>query len=69
MLVKPKAQDPKEKKKGVIYSYQCGAITVERNIWGKPPGVNTKESISKSPPPYMHTAYMLVISSAQTNST
>ena len=26
MLVKPKDQDPKEKKSGVIYSYQCGAI-------------------------------------------
>ena len=26
MLVRPKDQDPKEKKSGVIYSYQCGAI-------------------------------------------
>ena len=26
MLVWPKDQDPKEKKSGVIYSYQCGAI-------------------------------------------
>ena len=26
MLVRPKNQDPKEKKSGVIYSYQCGAI-------------------------------------------
>ena len=26
MLVRPKDQDPKEKKSGVIYRYQCGAI-------------------------------------------
>ena len=26
MLVRPKDQDPKEKKSGVICSYQCGAI-------------------------------------------
>ena len=26
MLVRPKDQDPKEMKSGVIYSYQCGAI-------------------------------------------
>ena len=26
MLVKPKDKDLKEKKSGVIYSYQCGAI-------------------------------------------
>ena len=26
ILVKPKDQDPKEKKSGVIYSYQCGAV-------------------------------------------
>ena len=26
MLVRPKDQDPKEKKSGIIYSYQCGAI-------------------------------------------
>ena len=26
MLVRPKDQDPKEKKSGVIYSYQCGTI-------------------------------------------
>ena len=26
VLVKPKDQDPEEKKSGVIYSYQCGAI-------------------------------------------
>ena len=26
VLVKPKDQDPKERKSGFIYSYQCGAI-------------------------------------------
>ena len=26
MLVRPKDQDPKEKKSGVIYSYKCGAM-------------------------------------------
>ena len=26
MLVRPKDQEPKEKKSGVMYSYQCGAI-------------------------------------------
>ena len=26
MLVRPKDQDPKEKKSAVIYSYQCGSI-------------------------------------------
>ena len=26
MLVRPKDQDPKEKKSGVIYSYHCGAL-------------------------------------------
>ena len=26
LLMRPKDQDPKEKKSGVIYSYQCGAI-------------------------------------------
>ena len=26
ILVRPKDQDPKEKKSGVIYSYQCGAM-------------------------------------------
>ena len=71
VLVKPKDQDPKEKKSGVIYSYQCGTINHGEEYIGKPPGpwVNAAESISRIPPPYMCTAYTPVISSAQTNST
>ena len=35
VLVKPKDQDPKEKKSGVIYSYQCGEITCNEEYIGK----------------------------------
>ena len=46
LLVKPKDQDPKEKKSGVIYSYQCGEIACNeeyiedpgREIQGTPKG-------------------------------
>ena len=35
MLVRPKDQDPKEKKSGVIYSYQCGAIDCREEYIGE----------------------------------
>ena len=35
VLVKPKDQDPKEKKSGVIYSYQCGAINCGEEYIGE----------------------------------
>ena len=36
VVVKPKGQDPKEKKSGVLYSYQCGEYIEEtsRNLGG-----------------------------------
>ena len=37
VLVKPNNQDPKEKKSGVIYSYQCGAINCGEEYIGEPP--------------------------------
>ena len=35
VLVKPKDQDPKEKKNGVIYSYQCGTISCGEEYIGE----------------------------------
>ena len=35
MLVKPKDQNPKEKKSGVIYSYQCEAIDSGKEYIGE----------------------------------
>ena len=35
MLVRPKDQDPKEKKSRVIYSYQCGAIDCGQEYIGE----------------------------------
>ena len=35
VLVRPKDQDPKEKKSGVIYSYQCGAINCGEEYIGE----------------------------------
>ena len=70
VLVKPKDMDPKEKKSGVVYSYQCGVINCGEEYIGEPPGPwgIATESISKHSPLYMCTNYTLVISSAQTNS-
>ena len=34
LLVKPKDQDPKEKKSGVIYSFQCGEIASDKEYIG-----------------------------------
>ena len=38
ILVKPKDKDPKEKKSGVIYCYQCAAIDLGKSISVKDPG-------------------------------
>ena len=35
MLVRPKDKDPKEKKSGVIYSYQCEAINYGEECIGE----------------------------------
>ena len=35
LLVRPKDQDPKEKKSGVIYSYQCEAIDCGKEYIGE----------------------------------
>ena len=35
MLVRPKDQDPKEKKSGVIYSYHCGTINCAEEYNGE----------------------------------
>ena len=71
VLVKPKDQDPKEKKSGVIYSYQCGAINCREEYRGNHPAPwgNTTENISRSLTLNMCTACSPVIISAQTNST
>ena len=38
LLVKPKDQDPKDKKSSVIYSYQCRKLHLMKNTKGKHPG-------------------------------
>ena len=57
MLVRPKAQDPWEKKRGVIYSYQCGAIDCgEENIneTSRTLGERYKEHLREPSPIQVH---------------
>ena len=71
ILVKPKDQDPKEKKSSDIYSYQCRANDCGEEYLGgnfQDPG-GTLQNISRNPPLYMQTALTLVINSAQIYST
>ena len=56
-LMKPKDQDPKDKKSGVIYSYQCGDITCgEEYIWetSRTLGERYKEHLKQPSPIHAH---------------
>ena len=65
MLVKPKDQDPKEKKSGVIYSYQCGTINCGEEYVGETSitlGECYREHLKEPSPIYahsLHTSYQL----------
>ena len=57
MLVSPKDQDPKEKKSGVIYSYQCGAIDCGEEYIGETSrtlGERYKEHLREPSPIQVH---------------
>ena len=57
VLMKPKDQDPKEKKSGVIYSFQCKHITCNEEYieeTARTLGERCKEHL-KQPSPSMHT--------------
>ena len=66
VLVKPKDQDPKEKKSRVIYIYQCGAISCGEEYIGESPrtlGEHYREHL-KDPAPIhvhsLHTSHQLI---------
>ena len=55
--MKPKAQDPKDKKSGVIYSYQCGDIACDEKYIGETSralGERYKEHLKQSSPIHVH---------------
>ena len=43
VLMKPKDQNPKDNKSGVIYSYQCNHLDCNEEYIGEPPGPLGKE--------------------------
>ena len=56
-LMKPKDQAPKDKKSGVIYSYQCGDIACgEKYIWetSRTLGERYKEHLKQPSPIHVH---------------
>ena len=59
VLMKPKDQDPKEKKSGVIYSFQCNHITCDEEYTGETArtlGERCKEHLKQPfPHPCAHT--------------
>ena len=57
VLMKPKDQDPKEKKSGVIYSFQCNHITCDEEYIGETVrilGERCKEHLKQSSPIHAH---------------
>ena len=57
VLMRPKDQDPKEKKSGVIYSFQCNHITCDEEYIGetaRTPGKRCKEHLKQPFPIHMH---------------
>ena len=57
VLMKPKNQDPKEKKSGVIYSFQCNHITCNEEYIGETArtlGERCKEHLKQPSPIHMH---------------
>ena len=57
VLMKPKDQDPKDKKSGVIYSFQCNNISCDEEHIGETARTLGKDarSTSNNPLPSMHT--------------
>ena len=57
VLMKPKDQDPKDKKSGVIYSFQCNHIACNDKYMGRQQGLLGKDARStlSNPLPFMHT--------------
>ena len=59
LLMKPKDQDPMEKKSGVIYSYQCNNLACDEEYIGettRTPGGRDTRNISSSTLPSMNTS-------------
>ena len=57
VLMKPKDQDPKEKKSGVIYSFQCNHITCDEENIGETArtlGERCKEHLKQPSPIHVH---------------
>ena len=57
MLVKPKDQDPKEKKSGAIYMYQCGELMCSKEYIGEASrtlGERYKEHLKEPSPIHVH---------------
>ena len=54
LLVKPKDQDPKDKKSGVIYNYKCGETVCNEEYMGRHPGPWGKDTGSTSSNPPIH---------------
>ena len=57
LLVKPKDQDPKKKKSGVIYSYQCGEIAWDEEYIGETSrtlGERYREHLKEPSPIHVH---------------
>ena len=55
--MKPKDQDPKEKKSGVIYSYQCNHLACNGEYIGetaRTPGERSKEHLKQPSPIHTH---------------
>ena len=58
LFVKPKDQDPKERKSGVIYSYQCWEITCDEEYIGETSrtlGEKFREHLKEPLPIHVHT--------------
>ena len=57
VLMKPKEQDPKEKKSGVIYSYQCNHLASNEEYTGEKArtlGERSKEHLKQPSPIHVH---------------
>ena len=57
ILIKPKDQDPKEKKSGITYSFQCKHITCDEEYIGETAmtlGERSKEHLKQPSPIHAH---------------
>ena len=52
--MKPKDQDPKDKKSGVIYNFQCGDITYGEEYIGETLGERCREHLKQPSPIHVH---------------